>query len=430
VLTFLAACAVAFTGADKNPGHLKMALVNLKSVYSDTTEAATNKAAIEANLRRHVYFIDKLAADGAEFIGFPELSVNGYHFGKNMTWLSLDGPEVKVLRDRAAEKGVYVAAGVAEKDADGKTWNTHVVIDPKGKIVGKHHKIWLTAEKGFTETGTEHNVFEVKGLKVGIATCADGTDRKNLQALVDNGANLIYGPHANTTGGTIAGWYRFRSAWGGENGWIAEMKVYAALHNHAGLYNADYDPPAGKHANTGWASGAWFIGPDGKTLAQMPSSTDRADSKEFVLTFNVPILTPAEARPDEKPKAEEKKAKVEFRRAEAKPADGLTKATVPGQPDPIYLHPTAEVTGADVAQAAVGVDAAFNPAIDITLTKEGGKKMGRLTEAHLEKPLAILVGGKVLTAPTVKAKIGERVQITGKFTKDEVERLVKAINGK
>lgn len=281
----------AAADADKNPGHLKMALVNLKSVYSDGPNAESNKANIQANLKRHIYFIDRLAAEGAEFIGFPELSINGYHYSNNMTWLSLTGPEVKTLQDKAIEKRVYLSAGLAEQDADGKKWNTQIVIDPKGQIVGKHHKIYLTKEIGFTEKGTLHNVFEVKGAKVGIAICADGTDRKNLQALVDNGARIIYGPHANTTGGTLAGWYKFRSAWGGANGWIAELKVHAALHNHAGLYNAEFNPPTDRDANTGWASGAWFIAPDGQTLAQMPSSTQRGDSKEFVLIYNVPIAS-------------------------------------------------------------------------------------------------------------------------------------------
>lgn len=124
---------------------------------------------------------------------------------------------------------------------------------------------------------------------MGIAICADGTDRKNLQALVDGGAKIIYGPHANSTGGTIAGWYKFRTAWGGEKGWIAEMKVHAALHNHAGLYDSAMQPPTEKDTNTGWASGSWFIGPDGKTLAQMPTSVDRGASKEFVLMYNVPL---------------------------------------------------------------------------------------------------------------------------------------------
>jgi len=275
---------------DRNPGHLKMALVNLKSVYSDGADPAANQAAIQANLQRHVAFIDKLAADGVEFIGFPELSVNGYHFSKTMTWLKLDGPEVQALQKKAAEKGVYVSAGIGEQDAEGKTWNTQLVIDPRGKLLGTHHKIYLTKEKGFTEAGTDHKVFEVKGVKLGISTCADGSDRKNLEALAANGAKIVYGPHANTTGGTSAGWYKFRAAWGGPEGWIAQLKLTAALHNHAALYGSDVPPPAGSDGNTGWASGAWFIGPDGATLAQMPSSTQKSDSREFILVQNVPIL--------------------------------------------------------------------------------------------------------------------------------------------
>src|SRR5436190_1123827 len=279
----------AQSAGDPNPGHLKMALVNLKCVTSAGADPEANKAAIQANLKRHLYFIDRLAKEGAEFIGFPELSINGYNFTPTSTWLSLAGPEVQVLQKAAAEKRVYIAAGLAEQDAQGKRWNTHVIIDPQGKIVGSYHKIWLTKEQGFVEPGSEHPVFEVKGVKMGITICADGTDRKNLEALVQNGAKILYGPHANTTGGTTAGWYKFRSAWGGPEGWIAQMKVTAALHNHAGLYNPEFQAPAGNDGNSGWASGAWFIGPDGRTLAQMPSSSQRADSKEHVLICNVPL---------------------------------------------------------------------------------------------------------------------------------------------
>ena len=61
------------------------------------------------------------------------------------------------------------------------------------------------------------------------------------------------------------------------------------MHNYAGLYSGEFQPPAGKDANQGWASGAWFIGPDGQTLAQMPSSQQKGDSKEQVLIFSVPV---------------------------------------------------------------------------------------------------------------------------------------------
>src|SRR4051794_78052 len=238
--------------AQDTPPQLKMALVNVKCLYSDTPDAKVNKANIEANLKRHLYFIDKLAAEGVDFVGFPEVSINGYHFSKNMTWLSLDGPEIAELKKKAIDKKIYISVGVAEQDADGKRWNTQIVIDPKGRIIGLHRKIYLTKEKGFVEQGKLHQVFDVKGIKMGIAICADGTDRKNLQALVDNGARLIYGPHANPTGGTTAGWYKFRSAWSGPMGWIADMKVYAALHNPAGRYASELDPPAASDAPQGW----------------------------------------------------------------------------------------------------------------------------------------------------------------------------------
>src|SRR5437660_79794 len=112
-----------------------MALVNLRCQLTDGPDAKANRAGLDANLRRHLYFIDRAAADGAEFVGFPELSLNGYRFSKTTTWLKLNGDEVKAVAKKAKEKGVYVAVGLAEADEDGKKWNTHVVIGPDGKVV-------------------------------------------------------------------------------------------------------------------------------------------------------------------------------------------------------------------------------------------------------------------------------------------------------
>ena len=320
IVTVAAACltlAGVVGAADKNPGNLKMALVAMKCEYSNSADAAANMKNIQANITRHLYFIDKAAAEGAEFVGFPEASLNGYKYGDSMTWLKLDGPEVQALAKKAAEKGVYVSAGMAEIDAAGKKWETQFLLGPDGKLIGAYHKIWLTAERGsdkkpLIQSGTEHPVFDVKGVKFGIIICADGTDFNNLKALADKGAKIIYGAHANTTGGTIAKWYNFRARWAGpadatmeqqttnndgpkadapKGGWCALLKVYGAIHNHAGLYNPEFNPPvpADKDKNIGFASGARFIGPDGKVLAEMPSSTNKADSKEFMLVYNVPI---------------------------------------------------------------------------------------------------------------------------------------------
>jgi len=132
-----------------------------------------------------------------------------------------------------------------------------------------------------------------------------------------------------------------------------------------------------------------------------------------------------QAQPDGKPTA------FEVRRAENKAADGLTEVVVAGTKTKIYLHKEAALTGKDVATAQVAKDNANKPAVEITFTQEGGKKLAQVTAAHQGKPLAILMDGKVIFAPVVREKIdGGKVMMTGDFTPEEAERMVKSVQGK
>jgi preprotein translocase subunit SecD len=127
--------------------------------------------------------------------------------------------------------------------------------------------------------------------------------------------------------------------------------------------------------------------------------------------------------------AEEPKTKVEFRRAETAAADGLTEATVVGTKDKVYLHKTAELSGEDVASARVGGEPK-NPTIEITFTEAGAKKAAKLSADHQNKPVAIVVDGKVLAAPVVRVELGAAISISGHFTAEEAAKIVKAIGGK
>ena len=122
--------------------------------------------------------------------------------------------------------------------------------------------------------------------------------------------------------------------------------------------------------------------------------------------------------------------KVEFRRAESKPAEGLKEATVAGTTDKVYLHKQADLTNKDIAKATEEPDLPGRPAIMFFFTKEGAKKMENLTEKHKGKPLAILVDGKVICAPIIQSKLSDRALITGLGTAEEVKKIVKGINGK
>jgi hypothetical protein len=122
--------------------------------------------------------------------------------------------------------------------------------------------------------------------------------------------------------------------------------------------------------------------------------------------------------------------KVDFRRAENQPGEGLIETRVNGTTQKVYLQASADVTNADIAEPRAALDSQQKPVVENTFTAEGAKKMAKLTAEHQNKPLAILVDGKVVCAPVLMATISRKAQITGDFTQEAVERIVRGINGK
>jgi preprotein translocase subunit SecD len=120
-------------------------------------------------------------------------------------------------------------------------------------------------------------------------------------------------------------------------------------------------------------------------------------------------------------------AAFEIRRAEEEPAAGLTPATVAGGDRKVFLHKDVELSVIDLAAAKVVADASGRPAVSLEFTEKGAEKMGKLTTSHLGKPLAVLIRGKLITAPVLRGKITKRALLTGDFSKQEADRIVKLI---
>ena len=120
--------------------------------------------------------------------------------------------------------------------------------------------------------------------------------------------------------------------------------------------------------------------------------------------------------------------RLEFRRAETKPAEGLEEVTVPKSGEKIYLHKRAEITAADVASASIEKDGdrAF---LKLVFTKEGNTKLEKLTKEHRDKPLAVLLDGKVLVAPVISSTLTEQAVLSG-IEQADLEKIVKGISGK
>src|SRR3954462_13034995 len=83
----------------------------------------------------------------------------------------------------------------------------------------------------------------------------------------------------------------------------------------------------------------------------------------------------------------------------------------------------AAVTGQDLRNARVSVDENNRPAVSFTLSNEGGRKFGKVSGENIGRQLAIILDGKVQSAPTLESRITTEGRITGSFTPEEVSNL-------
>jgi preprotein translocase subunit SecD len=91
---------------------------------------------------------------------------------------------------------------------------------------------------------------------------------------------------------------------------------------------------------------------------------------------------------------------------------------------PIILKGAA-LTGADLKGAWPGIDSYGNPVVDIEFNSKGAETFANVTARNVNKPLSILLDGKIISAPNVREPIsGGRAQISGNFSIEEVQDLV------
>src|SRR5258706_695260 len=81
------------------------------------------------------------------------------------------------------------------------------------------------------------------------------------------------------------------------------------------------------------------------------------------------------------------------------------------------------VTGQDLRNARASVDENNRPAVSFTLSNEGGRKFGKVSGENIGRQLAIILDGRVQSAPTLESKINTEGRITGSFTPEEVQNL-------
>ncbi|WP_419880461.1 carbon-nitrogen family hydrolase [Peribacillus sp. B-H-3] len=149
----------------------------------------------EERIQRVSGILDGL--EGQDLILLPEIWATGYFafdsYRKEAE--TLDGPFVQHFSEKAKQLGAYIHAGsFVEKEGD-KFYNTSVVFNREGELIGTSRKIHLfrygSAEGEILTRGEKPAVIDTEFGKIGLSTCYDLRFPELFRQQVDEGAKIF-----------------------------------------------------------------------------------------------------------------------------------------------------------------------------------------------------------------------------------------------
>ena len=154
------------------------------------------------NLDRMAVWVAAAKKRGADIVCFPEMNVTGYSTKRAIkdSAETLPGSISQAVSEMAREFKMDILAGMAEKDAQGRVYASHLVVTPKG-VAGSYRKIHIAPPEGDVfSAGEEIALFKIKGVKLGIQLCYDVHFPELSTRMATGGADVIFMPHASPRG--------------------------------------------------------------------------------------------------------------------------------------------------------------------------------------------------------------------------------------
>ncbi len=164
---------------------------------------------------RLLALLEEAASEEVGLIVYPEMALTTFFprwYVEAEDDLDLDsfyeaempGPETGRLFDRARELGIGFALGYCELTPGGRRYNTQILVERDGTVVGKYRKVHLPGhrehepwrhlqhlERRYFEPGDSFDTWPAFDGVVGMATCNDRRWPETYRCLALGGAELI-----------------------------------------------------------------------------------------------------------------------------------------------------------------------------------------------------------------------------------------------
>lgn len=218
---------------DASPARVvRVAMTETCNAYSPMPASREGLAALAdrldavraANVAHNLDLVDRAAEAGAQIVGMGELCPAPYFaLGRDPMWLALaedaqTGPTITACRAHALARRMILVVPIFEVDArTGRRFNTAVVIDERGELLGKFRKCHIP--EGSNEQGSFHEsyyyqssdgelgpmpgdvsghpffpVFQTSLCRLGVAICYDRHFEGVMRSLAAGGAELVLSP--------------------------------------------------------------------------------------------------------------------------------------------------------------------------------------------------------------------------------------------
>ena len=225
----------------------------------------------EEALANHIEMIEEAAGQGAQVTCLQQIFFGPYFCAQQEPkWFETaepdDGPTVQTMRELARKHEMVLVVPFFEKEFEGVFYNTAVVIDADGTVLGKYRKTHIPQvgpifwEKYFFKPGNlGYPVFDTRVGKVGIFICYERHFPEPARMLGLQGAQITFNPSATIESLSRYLWELEQPAHAVANGYFvgAINRVGEELVEGARFYGSSY-----------------FCDPRGQIIAQASDSED------------------------------------------------------------------------------------------------------------------------------------------------------------
>lgn len=218
-------------------------------------------SSLEDNVARATQAIHEAASKKADLVLFPEIHLSPFFPSQQSAdaepyLLDIGNPAITRLREACRAAGVFASPNIYLRH-EGGNYDTSLLIDRNGEIVGQSMMVHITQQPGFYEqdyyapSGEGFRVFDTEIGKIGIVICFDRHYPESFRTCVRAGADLVLVPTANMRGEPLDlfAWEMRAAAF--------QNSVYIAMCNRVGVE---------EHA--AWGGHSMVAGPRGDLILE------------------------------------------------------------------------------------------------------------------------------------------------------------------